>query len=519
MWMFGRVFMAAVVIVVWKCFEKLWLRPMRVQREMRAQGVRGPGYKLIEGNSREIFDMRVASMSQPMELSHRLLPRIQPYVHTWIQTYGTNYLQWDGLNPQLVVTDAEMIKEVLNDKDGAYVKPEPPVYFRKLFGDGLPYSAGEKWAKSRKISTHAFNGESLKASQPSAELMLEGWRGSDGKEIEVYGMFKLFTADVISRTAFGSSYEQGKNMFEMLSELTLIAVRNSFKNKLPVISKFWRSADDAESERLENEVKGLVLKMVRSREEKVLGGEASGYGDDFLGLLLKASHDADESRRIGAEAVVDECKTFYVAGSDTSNTLLTWTVFLMALHTEWQEEARKEVFEHFGGGKPHPDGLSRLKTMSMIINECLRLYPPTPGFLRHVEKRVTLGNLELPHNLNIFISTLALHHDTKIWGKEAQVFNPGRFSEGVARATDKNIAAFFPFGIGPRTCVGSHFAVMEAKIAIAMILQRYKFTLSPNYVHSPRQFITIRPQLGVQIIITATNYNDAEHGSMQIALP
>ncbi|CAM8881395.1 unnamed protein product [Rhodiola kirilowii] len=507
MWMFGSVIVAVLVAVGLRFFDKFWWRPAQVQRMMEAQGVRGPGYKFIQGNSREIFDMRMESMSRPMELCNHLLPRIQPYVYKWVQTYGMNYLQWDGVNPQLVVTDQEMIKEILNNKAGAYSKPEPPAYFRKLFGDGLPYSKGEKWAKSRKLSTHAFNGESLKRMVPamvsSCELMLESWRGLEGKEIEVYEMFKVFTADVISRTAFGSSYQEGRSMFEKLSRLTLIAVRNSFKNKLPIITKFWKSLDDLDSERLENEVKELILEMIRSREEeKVAVGEE--YGDDFLGLLLKASHESDESTRIGAQTIVDECKTFYVAGSDTSNTLLTWTVFLLAIHTDWQEEARKEVLQHFGQANPHHDGISRLETMSMIINESLRLYPPTPGFLRHVEKGVRLGNLDLPDKVNIFISTLALHHDVKIWGDDAQVFNPGRFSEGIAQATDKNIAAFFPFGIGPRMCVGSQFATIEAKIALSMILQRYSFTLSPSYVHSPRQFITIRPQLGVQVILTAT---------------
>jgi len=139
--------------------------------------------------------------------------------------------------------------------------------------------------------------------------------------------------------------------------------------------------------------------------------------------------------------------------------------------------------------------------MGMIINESLRLYPPIIAITRKVERDVRLGKLTLPANLLLYIPTLAPHHDPKIWGEDVHLFKPERFSEGIAKATNNNIAAFFPFGIGPRNCVGLNFATTEAKIALSMILQRYAFTLSPAYVHSPFQLLTIRPQHGVQVML------------------
>ena len=139
--------------------------------------------------------------------------------------------------------------------------------------------------------------------------------------------------------------------------------------------------------------------------------------------------------------------------------------------------------------------------MSMIINESLRLYPPAIGITRKVGREARLRKLTLPANLVLYISNLALHHDPQIWGEDVHLFKPERFSEGVAKATDNNIAAFFPFGMGPRTCVGFNFAITEAKIALSMILQRYAFTLSPDYVHSPIQLLNLRPQHGVQVLL------------------
>lgn len=103
--------------------------------------------------------------------------------------------------------------------------------------------------------------------------------------------------------------------------------------------------------------------------------------------------------------------------------------------------------------------------------------------------------------MEISIPTLELHRSQEIWGEDAHLFKPERFAEGVAKATRNNPMAFLPFGFGPRTCVGLNFASNEAKIALSMILQRFKFTLSPSYVHSPIPIVTVRPQHGLPIIL------------------
>lgn len=139
--------------------------------------------------------------------------------------------------------------------------------------------------------------------------------------------------------------------------------------------------------------------------------------------------------------------------------------------------------------------------MNMIINETLGLYPPVIGISRKVKNKVRLGKLILPANMLLYVSSLAVHHDPQIWGEDVHVFKPERFSEGVAMATNNIISAYFPFGIGTRTCVGVNFAITEAKIVLTMILRRYSFTLSPAYIHSRFLLITNRPQHGVQVLL------------------
>ncbi|KAI8527479.1 hypothetical protein RHMOL_Rhmol12G0078600 [Rhododendron molle] len=243
--------------------------------------------------------------------------------------------------------------------------------------------------------------------------------------------------------------------------------------------------------------------MIDKQEEKVMRGEKNNYGTDFLESLIKANHDPDETNRISIDDMVDECKNFYLAGQETGNGVLAWSTFLLAIHTDWQAiaKARKEVIELFGQENPNPEGIARLKTMSMILNETLRLYTPFTNLMRRVEREVRLGRLNIPANTELYILLPALRHDPEIWGQDVHLFKPERFA-GVAKATSNNITGFIPFGFGPRMCVGLNFAANEAKIALSMILQCYKFTLSRNYVHDPIQINIVCPQKGIQIVLS-----------------
>ncbi|XP_028959663.2 cytochrome P450 CYP749A22-like isoform X1 [Malus domestica] len=495
------------VFVLIKIVHKLWWTPTRIQKMMKAQGIKGPPYRLIHGNTKEISDMKKEVMRRPKNLSHDIFSVVVPHIHSWSQIYGKNYLQWHGSLAQLVITEPELCKEIMSNKDKAYPKRDPTTFVKKLLGDGLVTTTeSEKWGKLRKLATHAFHGECLKIMFPdmvaSAETMLERWRNNEEKEIEMFEEFRLFTSEVISRTAFGSSYLEGQNIFEMLMKLAFLVSKNALTVGIPGISKFFKTSDEIEADKLVKGVYASIMDIANKRQKTVISGEEASFGSDFFGLLLKAHHDASDDQRISVDDLVDECKTFYFAGQETTNTSLGWTVFLLALHTNWQDEARKEVIELFGKQAPNLDGIAKMKTMSMILNESLRLYPPVASFGRKVEREVRLGNVTVPANVELIVSNLSFHHDPRIWGEDTQLFKPERFAEGIAKATNNNIGVFVPFGIGPRSCVGLNFAINEAKIVLSMILQRYSFTLSPGYVHLPTQYVTVRPQHGVQVMST-----------------
>jgi len=129
----------------------------------------------------------------------------------------------------------------------------------------------------------------------------------------------------------------------------------------PAGRKLWKTADEVEAEKLEKGIRNSILQMIKRREKKVMAGEEDGFGDDFLGQLVKALHDTDKSKKFTVDNLVDECKTFYIAGQETANSMMAWMLFLLAINPEWQEEARREILNVFGNKDPDSDGLGKLK--------------------------------------------------------------------------------------------------------------------------------------------------------------
>ncbi|KAG9135019.1 hypothetical protein Leryth_026160 [Lithospermum erythrorhizon] len=493
-----------LLLTIFRILGRIWWTPMHVQYQMRNQGINGPSYEFLHGNTKEISEMRRNCTSQAMDdLSHDIFPRILPHIHSWRNSYGANFLNWIGPKAQLVITELDHIKDILNNKDDNFPKIDREGYSKKLLGDGLPASKGEKWANMRKLASHAFHAESLKNMVPemitSVETMLEKWKDFDEKEVEVFQDVRILTSDIISRTAFGSNYLEGKEIFEMLSKLVLIVGRNAHTIRVPGISRFWRTADEIESDKLEERIKDSIIQIIKKRQQAEHEERVDKM--DFLGKLLEAHDGTDKRNKILLQDVVDECKTFYFAGHETTTSFLGWTILLLAIHGDWQARVRKEVKALIGQEHPNAHSLSRMKILNMILEESLRLYPPVPAIRRKVTKQVQLKKLVLPPHLELCISPLELHHDPKIWGEDVLFFKPERFDGGVVKATNNNPLSFLPFGFGPRTCVGLNFAITEAKIAVSMILQRYMFTLSPGYIHSPVHPFTLRPQHGIQVIL------------------
>ncbi|KAL2331249.1 hypothetical protein Fmac_018830 [Flemingia macrophylla] len=498
-----------VLICTWKVLNWLWLRPKRLERLLRNQGLQGNPYKLLVGDMKELLKMRNEALSKPMTFSHDIVPRVFNYIQDTVHKHGKNSFVWFGPAPRVTLTDPELIREVFN-KMYDFTKPNFNPLVR-LLAPGLASHEGEKWSKHRKIINPAFNLEKLKNMLPlftkCCDDMISKWEAmmsSDGScEIDVWPFVRTLASDAISRTAFGSSYEEGRRIFQLLKEQGELTIKVLMKVYIPG----WRFVPTSINRRINEinrDIRASLKDMINKREKALNAGEATK--NNLLDILLESNqreiqeHGHNKNVGLMLEEVIEECKLFYLAGQETTSVLLVWTIILLSRYPDWQARAREEVLQVFGNRKPDFDGISNLKIVTMILYEVLRLYAPVIDLTRITHKDMQLGNLLLPAGVLISLPTILIHHDCELWGDDVKEFKPERFSEGILKATSGR-ASFFPFGGGPRICIGQNFTLLEAKVALSMILQHFSFELSPTYTHAPNSVITLEPQYGAHVIL------------------
>ncbi|OVA00502.1 Cytochrome P450 [Macleaya cordata] len=516
-WIWLLFIVSFVLLVVLKVVGYLWWRPKRIEEHFSKQGIKGPPYRFFLGNVKELVSLMLKASSQPMPLSHNILPRVFSFYHHWKKIYGATFLVWFGPTARLTVADPDLIREIFNSKSEFYEKNESHPLVRQLEGDGLLSLKGEKWAYHRKIITPTFHMENLKLLIPvmgkSVLEMFDRWseKSISGEvEIEVSDWFQNLVEEVITRTAFGSSYEEGKAVFKLQAEQMIFAAE-AFQKVLIPGYRFLPTKKNRSSWKLDKEIKKSLIKLIERRKENSCEELPNGCPKDLLGLMINAgakdaalirtssSSSSSSPSTITILDIVEECKSFFFAGKQTTSNLLTWTTILLAMHPEWQELAREEVLKVCGSRDiPTKDDVAKLKTLGMIVNETLRLYPPAIATIRRAKTDVDLGSYKIPGGTELLIPILAVHHDRELWGNDATEFNPARFSEGVARAA-KHPMAFIPFGLGARTCIGQNLAILQAKLAMSIILQRFSFRLSSSYQHAPTVLMLLYPQHGAPI--------------------
>uniref|UniRef100_A0A0E0F1Z5 Cytochrome P450 n=1 Tax=Oryza meridionalis TaxID=40149 RepID=A0A0E0F1Z5_9ORYZ len=466
----------------------LWLRPERLRQKLRRQGVTGPKPSFLFGNIPEMRRIQqLAKSAHEQEagnidmFSSNYVATLFPYFLHWSRVYGSIYLYSTGSIQVLNVTDPNMVKELANCKSLDLGKP---CYLQKergaLLGMGILTSNGDLWVHQRKVIAPELFMERVKGMvnlmMEAAMSMLNSWKNEvedrgGSAEIVVDEFLRTFSADVISRACFGSSFSEGKEIFIKIRQLQTTMAKQSMLIGVPG-SRYLPTRSNRGIWNLDSSIRTLILNISKKYEHD----SSTSVNKDLLHAIIQGSKDGPFALCTPEDFIVDNCKNIYFAGHETTSTTAAWCLMLLASHHVWQSRARVEFLDICQGRPLDFDILRKLKALTMVIQETLRLYPPASFVVREA-----LNDIKL------------------VWGPSADKFDPNRFANGIAGAC-KPPHMYMPFGVGVRTCAGQNLAMVELKVVLSLLLSKFEFKLSPNYVHWPTFRLTIEPGKGENLL-------------------
>jgi len=392
------------------------------------------------------------------------------------------------------------IEQVLLGKTGNFVKGITSRANPELFGNGLLTSDGEFWRRQRRLSNPAFHRESLvryaDITIEEATRLLAGWK--NGETRNIHNDMMNVTLRIVLRSLFGS--DLGESMKVIEPALDAIMVSSSGFHSIAFFLRI-PTPTRARHFRAVREIDRFVYALIARGREKLSASrvadterQSAGGAKDLLTLLLTARDDDGNS--MSDQQLRDEVITLLLAGHETTALNLSWTWYLLALHPEVEEKLHAELDSVLGGRLPCAADLPRLQYTDRVIRETLRLYPPAWRIFRRTEEPFAVGDYVLPPGSNIVLSQWVTQRDPR-WFSEPERFYPDRWSEEAEARLPR--FAYFPFGGGPRVCIGAGFAMMEATLLLATIAQHFRMRLAPNQRIEPLASITLRPKNGIRV--------------------
>jgi len=356
----------------------------------------------------------------------------------------------------------------------------------ELFGNGLLTSEGDFWLRQRRLSQPAFHRTRIAAYADimarESERMMNTWH--DGEELDLHREIMQTTLAIATRTLFG--VDLGPKMPVVAAAMDdfirqnvgLSVWRLIFKAPTPSRRRFLRGVAALDE---------IVYGIIRERR-------AGEMGEDLLSDLLRAQ-DTDGTAMTDRQ-LRDEVMTMLLAGHETTALALSWAWFLLASHPDAQAKLHEELDRVLAGRLPHAADVPQLAYSNKVVRETLRLYPPAWVMSRRAAEDVRVGEYTLPAGSNVILSPWVTHRDARFF-PNPEAFDPDRWSPEFEQTLPK--FAYFPFGGGPRVCIGNNFALMEASILLASVAQRFEIGLVPGRKVEPRASITLRPANGVHV--------------------
>jgi cytochrome P450 len=392
------------------------------------------------------------------------------------------------------VSGPALIEEILVKQAANFQKDRITRKLSGAIGSGLLVSEGELWRRQRRLMGPAFHqGELRSYGGVMTDLTRDAvaaWR--TGETRNVHEDMMALTLNIVAKLLFGANLAADARdigttistlMEDFQGELGLRAL-TPFAN-VPTLAvrrirRGIRRMDD------------IIYKIIADRRA------AADPGRDLLGLLLRA-RDEDGSQ-MSDQQLRDEALTLFVAGHETTALALTYALYLLAGHPEQQEKLAAELGQVLAGRDPSFGDLEALKVTEAVLLESMRLYPPAWSIGREALRDVEIGGYRLPKGSTFFISQWVMHRDPTVFA-DPERFLPERWAGDAQRRLPR--FSYFPFGGGPRVCIGNRFAMMEATLILAVLAQRFSFATTPETKLDLLPTVTLRPRSPVHLRIAA----------------
>jgi cytochrome P450 len=398
----------------------------------------------------------------------------------------------------IFINHPDLIEEVLVTNARLYSKGRVLRANRHVFGEGLLTSEGDFWLRQRRLSQPAFHRARIASYAATmveyAQRMLNNWRS--GEERDLHREMLRLTLQIVGKTLFDADVEReaqevGKSL-ELLLEIGANFRRTIFvPHWLPTPANLRVKREVAQIERI----------LYRIIAERRASGRDAG---DLLSMLL-AAQDEDGSRMTDKQ-LRDETITLFLAGHETTASTLSWTWWLLAQNPGAEAKLLAELDAVLGDRPPTLDDLPKLVYAGNVITESLRLYPPAWGLARLAVEDHEIAGYPVTKGMGVTMAQWVVHRDPR-WYDSPEEFRPERWENGLLKRLPR--FAYFPFGGGPRQCIGNTFALMEATLILATIGRKFRLRLVAHHPVVPLASITLRPRHGVRVKLESREKKEA----------
>ena len=368
--------------------------------------------------------------------------------------------------------------------------------FKSLLGEGLLTSDGKLWRRERRLAQPAFHRQRIAGfattMTDATAALLARWQSyaQSGQVFDVSAEMTSMTLAVVGRTLFSTDVSDEasivrKNLYIGLEHINYELSHFALPESFPTSGnrRYFRAV---------RELDKVVYEIINERRRT---GEDTG---DLLSMLM-LTRDEETGESMSDAQLRNEVMTLILAGHETTANTLTWAWYLLAQHPDVERRLHEELASVLNGRVPTLEDLPLLPYTRMIIDETLRLYPPAWGMSRKTVNADEIRGYAIPAGAEVAVVQYVTHRHPDFWENPEQ-FDPERFTP--ERSAGRPHFAYFPFGGGPRLCIGNNFALMEAHLILAMVAQTYRLRLAPNQHVIPEPIITLRPRDGLLMMVS-----------------